>query len=175
MQQKRYWLRGLGIGAVVGIILYILNVLVVFLLEGCYKLSSDQLGMCGLFTAWTLALGWLWIVAGLFIGTIIGLLYRNKIYWLRFEVTLVITYVVIGAISYALFMNCSANTPGPDGFGCLKYSIPLIIATAPIFETLNEFLPNSVIFIINALIWFLVGSIIGLIYGKIKNRNMDAM
>ena len=81
-----------------------------------------------------------------------------------------IVYVVVGAISYALFMNCSANTSGLDSLNCIKYSIPLVIATAPVYERMNDFLPNGAIFLINAIIWFIGGSIIGLLYGKFKNR-----
>ncbi len=76
MKQKRYWLRGLGLGTAIGILLYILSVLAVFLIEGCYRIPSGQIGMCGLFTAWTLALGWIWIIAGLIFGTIIGLCHK---------------------------------------------------------------------------------------------------
>lgn len=79
-------------------------------------------------------------------------------------------YIAIGAISYILLMECSAHTSGLDGFGCLKYSIPLIIATAPLFERINDFLPVSIILLLNAIIWFVAGSIIGWIYGKIKSR-----
>ena len=84
---------------------------------------------------------------------------------------LVVVYVLVGLISYALFVNCFAQTPDLDGFSCLKYLIPLFIATGPGFEVLNDFLPNSAIFLINAIIWFAVGTIVGFIYGKIKNRN----
>jgi len=96
----------------------------------------------------------------------------NKKYWLRFGIVLAIAYIIIGAVSYGMLTYCSANTPGLDGFGCLKYSIPLIIATGPVFETINDFLPNSIIFLINGIIWFLVGSVIGLIYGNIKSRSV---
>jgi hypothetical protein len=92
----------------------------------------------------------------------------DKKYWLRFGLILLIAYIVIGAISYVLIIECSAHTSGLDGFGCLKYSIPLIIATAPFFERINDFFPNGIIFLLNAAVWFLVGSIIGWIYGKLK-------
>lgn len=85
-----------------------------------------------------------------------------------------IVYVVVGAISYTLFMNCSANTSGLDSLNCIKYSIPLVIATAPVYERMNDFLLNGAIFLINAIIWFLVGSVIGLIYGKVKSRSVGA-
>ena len=87
---------------------------------------------------------------------------KQKRYWLRFGIALVFAYVVIGAISFVLLMNCT------DGFNCLKYSIPLIIATGPVFERINDFLPSGVILLINAIIWFLIGSFIGWVYGKMK-------
>jgi hypothetical protein len=106
MQQKRYWLRGLGIGAAVGVVLYILSILAMFLIEGCYRIPSGQIGMCGLFTAWTLALGWIWIVAGLFIGTIIGLCHK----YLKVVVPVII--LIIAAVAY-FFYSTHIRRPVP--------------------------------------------------------------
>jgi hypothetical protein len=70
--KEKYWLKGLGFGTVIGIVLYMVTIIGMFLFEGCYRIPSSQVGMCGLFTVWALALGWIWIVIGSLVGTIIG-------------------------------------------------------------------------------------------------------
>lgn len=94
----------------------------------------------------------------------------NKKYWLRTGLVCFGLYIVVGVVSYILLQNCWVKVSGLEGFNCLKYGIPLIIATAPVFEKLNDFLPNSVIFVINGAIWFVAGTFLGWMYEKIKNR-----
>ncbi len=78
MEQKKYWLQGLGIGAAIGVPIYILSVIGMFIIEGCYRIPSGQIGMCGFFTAGVLAFGWIWIIVGLVLGTIIGWVYGKS-------------------------------------------------------------------------------------------------
>ena len=91
---------------------------------------------------------------------------KQKRYWLRGGIVLLVLYSVVGIISFALLEHCSSTAVGLDGFSCLKYSIPLVIATGPIFEILNDFLPLSIIIVFNATIWTSLGIFLGWLYSK---------
>lgn len=65
--------------------------------------------MCGLFTAWTLALGWIWIIAGLIFGTIIGLCHK----YLKIVLSILVLIILVAAyFFYGAYIKKPTRTYG---------------------------------------------------------------
>ena len=97
---------------------------------------------------------------------------KNKRYWLRFGVIFLIVYVLICTIFYILVTHCN------HGY-CFEYLVPLVVLAFPagIFVDMLHLNVSgdaslAVTYAINAVIWFLIWSIIGFLYGKFKKNSM---
>jgi hypothetical protein len=98
---------------------------------------------------------------------------NNKRYWLRGGITLASIHLLIGVIM--LFIYFSSADPSGEG---IMFFMFLAVPDLPIV-LLMKFLPSpgsafaevGYLILFGTLQWFLIGSIIGYLYGKIKNRN----
>ena len=96
----------------------------------------------------------------------------KKIYWLRGGL-IIFTLYALATIALIPFGNS-----GGCSFICFPYwSIPTLIPNFMLSSATDHILPNVghvpgfVFFVIASTFYFIVGVIVGWIYGKIKNRN----
>ena len=93
---------------------------------------------------------------------------KKKKYWLRFGITfLLISSIIIFPVRIYEYIKCAPNYPGFCGF----YGTILML---PIGGIVGSLINNSIIISLSAIFfWFIFGAIMGLMYGKIKNRNRN--
>lgn len=96
---KKYWLKGMLIGALVGVILYAVTVVGMYIFEVWY-LSKGNMDVFALGTLLALLWGWIWIIVGLFFGTIIGIFHKH----LKIVVPIVV-FVLLVPICYFVYDN----------------------------------------------------------------------
>ncbi|HEY4511652.1 MAG TPA: hypothetical protein VJH55_02315 [Candidatus Paceibacterota bacterium] len=94
----------------------------------------------------------------------------NKRYWLKGG----ILAVVINLVLFGFMYGCDSFIPiAGEGFGCgVLFGLPLL----PILMFLGYLTSGNVSFsvgLITAFVfWFLIGAILGWLYGKIKNKKV---
>ena len=87
------------IGALVGVILYAVTVVGMYIFEVWY-LSKGNMDVFALGTLLALLWGWIWIIVGLFFGTIIGIFHKH----LKIVVPIVV-FVLLVPICYFVYDN----------------------------------------------------------------------
>ena len=100
----------------------------------------------------------------------------KKKYWLRGGFTGLVIFFPVVVTSFYLFNTCNVSRIGD--WSCIKY---LVLSNLPgwfvykIFNTNLNYgsinLDIPIILFISAAIYFIIGLLIGWLYGKIKNRN----
>jgi len=107
-------------------------------------------------------------------------LIMKKRYWLRDGITVGIIYSILFILYVVYAYSVEGNTSSGAGFGLSL--IPLALSGFPavlILDILPNFIKPTIdslfggiliMYIVNTLQWFIIGSFLGLLYGKIKNR-----
>jgi len=103
---------------------------------------------------------------------------KTKKYWLIGGITLAILYTLFFFV-FLIFLYANESSSAGRGLGMITLvivNIPISLLLEPIVHTLPNFIDDSMftagtlLLIAGIVQWFVVGSIICWIYGKIKNR-----
>ena len=91
----------------------------------------------------------------------------TKRYWLRVGIVLSSIFTILNII---LLISVWRNQDG--GLIFAVFNFPVVFLIDFIEEIFNfSFIVYPIVIILTAFVWFLIGAIIGWLYGKIKNRN----
>jgi|SRR6185369_13077460 len=95
---------------------------------------------------------------------------KQKRYWLRVGITLAIINIILCVIAFNL--PEVKNPHNNSDLIALLFPNILISSFALSWMGWSEGMPTILVYLIpGSIFWFIVGAILGWIYGKIKNRN----
>lgn len=165
-KKKRYGLRGVVCGLFVSLLFFSLAIYT--------TLSGNSYGSPDVILTGRFLFGIFWytfwfVLFGAILGWIFGkVVQMNQKFWLKGGIIMLGMSILSVAFIFLGVLACYDSCPKVLGYLPLLFLLPLYVAE----EYLNVDLEGLILllYLLNFLIYFLFGSIIGWIYGKVKNR-----